>query len=468
MVVGRSRKGTISFTLLSRPRKTIYFSPTEESPSHRILLPLEIVLTEALLVFVRWPEPGRAKTRLVPRLGSAGAARFYRGMAERTVATARRCDGAGLDRVVWFTPRERAADIADWLGQGLRYEHQPGGDLGSRLEHAFRRAFAEGATRVVAVGTDCPSLDPEHVHQAFRGLEEADAVVGPAEDGGYYLLGLARPFPDIFRDIPWSTDRTFAETLARLRSGGRSIRLLPALRDVDRPEDLDDPALDLLSVVVPVLNEEREISGCLEAVFASGTGVEVVVVDGGSADGTPDIARAFPGVHLVRGPRGRGAQMNEGVRHARGDVLWFLHADCRPRAGSIEAIRQTLTLPGRIGGAFRFAVRSPHPAFRAIEMLVHLRNELLVEPYGDQGIFATRDAFHAVGGYAALPILEDLRFVRALRSRGGFRALPLGLPTSARRWERRGILATALRFQAIALLDRFGVRPERLAMLLRR
>lgn len=424
-------------------------------------------MREALLVFVRWPEPGHAKTRLAPRLGMAGAARAYRGMAERVLAGVRRLDRPDLTRVVWLSPPDRGKDVENWLGPGLTYRTQPAGDLGTRLQHAFARAFANGARSVVAVGTDCPDLTEGRIAAAFDALTEVDAVVGPALDGGYYLIGLSRPAEPAFRDIPWSTERTFEVTLSRLRTTGAAVRFLPPLRDVDRPEDLDAASPPLVSVVIPVLNEEREIGGCLEAVLAAEDPLDVVVVDGGSTDATPRIVRGFPGVHLVRGARGRGVQMNEGARHARGDVLWFLHSDCRLPRGAIRGILGALSRPGMVGGAFRFSVRSDRTVFRLIERLVGLRTELLVEPYGDQGIFVTRSAFHAAGGYPETPILEDIRFVRRLRTLGGFRVLPLLLPTSARRWQECGVLSTALRFQAIGLLERFGVRPERLAPLLR-
>jgi rSAM/selenodomain-associated transferase 1 len=140
-----------------------------------------------------------------------------------------------------YTPPERRADFEAWLGPDFRYEAQSEGDLGARLEGAFERAFAEGAARVVVVGTDCPGLDGSHLAMAFEGLRGADAVLGPAADGGYYLLGLTRLLREVFRGIPWSTERTLAETLDRLRTGGHSVVLLPTLRDVDRPEDLDAP-----------------------------------------------------------------------------------------------------------------------------------------------------------------------------------------------------------------------------------
>ena len=131
-----------------------------------------------------------------------------------------------------------ADDMRGWLGNGMNYFPQGEGDLGVRMESAFREAFSRGAGRVVLLGTDCPGLDATVMRAAFTALRRKDLVLGPATDGGYWLIGLRRPAPALFADMPWSTDSVLARTLGRARSLGLSVRTLEPLPDVDRPEDV--------------------------------------------------------------------------------------------------------------------------------------------------------------------------------------------------------------------------------------
>ncbi|MHC4470049.1 MAG: TIGR04282 family arsenosugar biosynthesis glycosyltransferase [Planctomycetota bacterium] len=204
-----------------------------------------MLLEEAILVFLRHPEPGKAKTRLIPALGAEGAATLYRRMAERVAGVVRTLDRPGLDRIAYFEPAEREAEIADWMGPAFRVVPQPETGLGGRLEAGFAAAFESGARRVIALGSDCVEITPALLAEALDALREADAVVGPARDGGYWTVGLSRPFPDLFRDIPWSTGEVLTRSRAKLEAAGLTVRILPELADVDRPEDLDRVA-DLL------------------------------------------------------------------------------------------------------------------------------------------------------------------------------------------------------------------------------
>jgi rSAM/selenodomain-associated transferase 1 len=190
------------------------------------------------------PEPGRVKTRLIPAVGAERAASIYRKLVERVVATVAAVTRPGLSAWALVEPGSGLDEAAHWLGEGLRYVAQSKGDLGDRLESAFRQAFDEGASRVVAIGTDCMELTPDLLSQAFERLGDRDAVLGPAEDGGYYLIGLSRPVADLFTDIPWSTAETAAVTRARLSSASARTHELPTLRDVDTPEDLRAAGLD--------------------------------------------------------------------------------------------------------------------------------------------------------------------------------------------------------------------------------
>jgi len=194
---------------------------------------------EVLLFFVRYPEAGRVKTRLIPALGAAGAAALYERMAGEVAGRVADLQRPGLRRMAVVEPPERVAAVGAWLGEGFTVVPQVAGDLGARLTAAFDEAFAAGARRVVAIGSDCLDLTPGLIHEAFDALDRVDAVVGPAVDGGYYLIGLGRAIPAAFAAIPWSSSETLTATLDRLQGAGASVHLLPRLRDLDTPGDLD-------------------------------------------------------------------------------------------------------------------------------------------------------------------------------------------------------------------------------------
>ena len=187
------------------------------------------------LVFVRAPEAGRVKTRLAAALGAEGALRVYRRLAEHTVREARALGG---EVRVHFTPADAGPKVRTWLGEGPRYLPQSGGDLGARMEAAFRAAFKEGADRVVIIGSDLPELSAALLRRAFDALESHPAVIGPARDGGYYLLGMRTMIDGLFEGIPWSTAEVLARTLERLGAAGIEPALLDPLTDVDEMDDL--------------------------------------------------------------------------------------------------------------------------------------------------------------------------------------------------------------------------------------
>lgn len=191
---------------------------------------------DVLGIFVKAPEPGRVKTRLAAVLGDRRAADIYRALGRRVAA---RCLGPNHDTVVWYAPAGGRAAVREWLRQ-LRiaaFRAQGAGTLGERLEGAFRRHFAEGARRVVVIGSDCPDVDAGLVGRAFEALEGHDLVLGPARDGGYYLVGLRAPAPELFRGIRWSTDAVLGETVSAARRLALRTRLLPTLRDIDTLSD---------------------------------------------------------------------------------------------------------------------------------------------------------------------------------------------------------------------------------------
>ncbi len=178
-------------------------------------------------LFIRWPEPGRAYTRLIPRLGADGAARLHRRLTERTLGVMRDTGLAMTLRTTGAPP----ARFAGWLGNDFQIEDQGEGGLGERL--------ARVPAPAILLGADLPGLEAHHLLAAAAALEEVPAAIGPAGDGGYWCLALATPAPFLFDNMEWGTDLVASETQSRLEARGWAYRTLPELADCDRPEDLD-------------------------------------------------------------------------------------------------------------------------------------------------------------------------------------------------------------------------------------
>ncbi len=419
-----------------------------------------------IILFTRWPLPGQAKTRLIPALGADGAAALQRRMTELVVRRAwtHSLTDPGCRLVVAYAGGA-VGDMRGWLGD-LVFVPQGEGDLGERLQRAVGRAFEEGAGRVLVVGTDCPRLDAGIFAGAEAALLLRKVVLGPAVDGGYYLIGLSDSMPTLFEGISWSTDSVCAATVEAARRLGTEPALLPVLADVDESGDLPDAyaaleAGDSLSIIIPVLDEAAQLHRLLPLLVGV-PGVEVIVVDGGSRDDSLAVAAAH-GARTILAERGRAAQLNAGAAEAGGEFLLLLHADTIPPPDFLGAIRRTLAGPQMVAGAFRFSLREPFWARWLVEKLVAWRCALWALPYGDQGLFLAHSLFRSLGGYAALPILEDVELVRRLRKLGRVGLTQEAAVTSARRWQRDGVLRTFLRHQCIVLGSALGVSAERLA-----
>lgn len=190
----------------------------------------------ALAVFARAPVRGAVKRRLAGEVGAATAADVYRRIGRQVIDAVA---GSGYQTTVWFTPATERRLVQDWLGDAGRLDFRPqsSGPLGTRLRHTFARHFAQGGGPIIVIGTDCPGIDRRLILDAFGNLATRDVVLGPALDGGYYLVGLKRPRPELFRGISWSTPAVLAQTRARARALGLAVGLLQPLRDVDTARD---------------------------------------------------------------------------------------------------------------------------------------------------------------------------------------------------------------------------------------
>jgi len=426
--------------------------------------------SDRLILFGRYPAPGRTKTRLIPLLGAARAADFQRELTERTL---------GTDRSV---ARRRAADLEAcfeggsraklrrWLGPDLIFSQQSSGDLGERMKTAFLEAFRQGGQQVVLHGTDIPGLTTQHIDDAFDALESHDLVLGPSTDGGYWLIGLKKP-ADLFDHMEWGSSNVFDKTVAAARGQGLSVHVLSPLTDMDTEEAVKHWMADwakaqpYLSVIIPVLNEEAHIEETIWS--ARSPDVEIIVVDGGSEDRTVDRAK-HAGAMVIRGRRGRALQQNQGAATARASVLLFLHADTLLPKDYVAQVFETL-MDRRVAlGAFRFKTNVDQPLMRGIELATHIRSKYLRLPYGDQALFLRKTRFQTTGGFPEMPIAEDLFFVRLVSKQGRIAIAPAHAVTSGRRWKEVGLLKTTMINQLILAGFALGISPETLAALYHR
>jgi rSAM/selenodomain-associated transferase 2/rSAM/selenodomain-associated transferase 1 len=430
--------------------------------------------SERLILFTRYPEPGKTKTRLIPVLGPEGAAEFQRRLTEWTAEIiADACNRRQLSVEVRHEGGSGSL-MRQWLGRGFTFRPQGPGDIGTRMKQSLLAAFEEGMERAVIIGSDIPGITSAILGESFEALNRCDLVFGPAVDGGYYLIGSTSAgartgTPYLEGNIAWGSARALAQTLSRVRSAGLSYTLLEALADVDRPEDLKTalqalcrkPDRPAISAIIPALNEAGVIAEAV-SVPAASPRVEVIVVDGGSRDATVEIATSRSTRVLVTRPM-RGIQMNAGAAIASGDILLFLHADTRLSEGFADQVQDTLAGPGVAAGAFNLKIESSTRGLMLMERVANWRSRRLQMPYGDQALFLRREVFWELGGFPPLPIMEDFELVRRLRRMGRIAIAPGRATTSARRWLQVGVARTWLLNQLVVVAYLCGVSTHRLA-----
>lgn len=215
-----------------------------------------------------------------------------------------------------------------------------------------------------------------------------------------------------------------------------------------------------ISVIIPTLNNEEGLAKLL-ARLQGLPGMEIIVVAGGSADQTVACAGRY-GARVIATPPGRGRQLQRGADAAAGEVLLFLHADTLLPSDFADHIHRILALPQTVAGAFLLKIAAPGPGYRVIEWGANLRSRLLSMPYGDQAIFVRRQTLQRAGGVPDLPILEDVALIRRLKRLGRIRIAPVTVVTSARRWQRLGLLRTTLVNQLVLLGALCGLSPQTL------
>lgn len=446
------------------------------------LLPTE----GTLVLFCRRPQPGVGKQRVAARLGAGFAA----GLGQRLLAAALE-DAADWPGPVVIAPAE--AGDAPWARGLLARESQvlpqPGGNLGERLAGIDRALRAAGHHRLFYIGSDAPGLTPELYARARAALDQADAVLAGARDGGVTLMGSSRPWPAL-HDLPWSSPALGQALRQRLEQAGFRPCWLDGGSDVDEVEDLPGVVADLagdarparqalrdwllahappllpaagrLSVVIPVFRDNAALAELLAWLQHPAAPLEVIVVDGADDPGCRALCDRAGARWLATRP-GRGHQLDAGARLARGEWLWFLHADSAPPAQGPALVGAALAEAGVAGGWFRFRFRGPdRPGRRLLAGLINWRARFGMA-YGDQGLFMRRADYLAAGGFPDVPLFEEVPLLRALRRRGRLVRLDAAIGVSPRRWERDGWLYRSLANRALALAYMLGVPPARLA-----
>jgi len=439
-------------------------------------------LKKRLIIFTRYPETGTTKTRLIPLLGAKGAAELHRKMTEHTLAKLKEFSTSDAISIEICYDGGNEHLMKNWLGPDLDYQSQGTGHLGLRMKNSFRNAFESGADTALLIGTDIPDITDTVIQKAFEALEQNNMVIGPAKDGGYYLIGLQRRSPSsamdkLFAGITWGERDVLDKTLDIAKRLGLTFSLVDELEDVDQPEDMpiwersripDHPNFipKNISVVIPALNEAENIAETLLSI-GHGSHIQVIVADGGSQDHTVSIAESL-GAKVIHALPPRSQQMNEGAAEADGDVLLFLHADTRLPKNFDRVVLDSLAQPGIAAGAFELRIDAPTPGLRLIEHMANWRSRYLKTPYGDQGIFMLTRVFHEAGGFSDFPIMEDFELIRRLRKKGNIITVSAPVLTSSRRWQNFGILKTTLINQIIVIAYYLGIPPKTFARLYRR
>ena len=427
-------------------------------------------ISDKLIIFTRYPVPGKTKTRLIPDLGPAGAADVHRKLAENIIQQGKIVKKQeNVNPEVCYTGGG-VRQMQTWLGRDLSYVEQTDGDLGARMFSAIRRSLDEGSRRVVLTGTDIPGPVSGQIVKAVNALDKKDVVIGPATDGGYWLVGMKKPH-NIFQGILWGKETVLSQTLKAAEEKRLSVELLAPRSDIDTVEDLSEWSPDgdwknpYLSVIIPVLNEDSRIGTIINRVMD--VNAEIIVVDGGSNDKSVGLAKSL-GVKVVESSRGRSSQMNAGALAGSGNNLLFLHADTMVPENYISLIFEALLDKQPVAGAFAFKTDMDNALMKFIELTANIRSHYLRLPYGDQGIFMSKADFIRAGIYPEVPVAEDIFLIRNLKKFAKIKTIPENSVTSARRWRKHGFFKTTFVNVVIFFGCYLGVKPEKLYSIYKR
>lgn len=430
-------------------------------------------LRKALALFARIPRPGSVKTRLAKAVGPQEATAIYTRLLRRTLGIAAEFKHRfpRVEVFVFFAaePPDDPEPARLFPGPWEFLPQEEGPHLGRRMGEAMDRLMDRGFKEVVLVGTDLADLEVRDLGEAFESLADGSAVLGPALDGGFYLIGLSRPCPAVFDPPEWGTEDVCRRTEGLLGAAGFAVRRLTTRRDVDRPEDLPyltcRPDLQShLSVVIPTLKPASALQPLLESLaIGIWPGDEIVVVsptDGQSSSFPSEPFQVWEKTRCISAPRGRGLQLHAGATAARGDLLFFLHDDCRPPPNFAHFVRKIASRIEYSLGCFQLAFDPSSQALDCIAQWANLRTRWLKLPYGDQGLFCRRETYLKAGGFRLPYLMEDVDFVRRCGRLGKLLIVPETIVTAPDRYLRKGVLRAALQNHLTMLLFHWGASNE--------
>eukprot|EP01059_Diplonema_ambulator_P007442 TRINITY_DN16909_c0_g4_i1.p1 TRINITY_DN16909_c0_g4~~TRINITY_DN16909_c0_g4_i1.p1 ORF type:complete len:497 (+),score=123.94 TRINITY_DN16909_c0_g4_i1:43-1491(+) len=445
-------------------------------------------------LFSRYPVPGKAKTRLIPEVGDAGAAYCQVVMTEKVIREAVKLkeEGVGLD--VWYVGGDEGK-MTWWVERmgGVRLKEQVEGGLGVKIAKAFESAFDEGAKRAIIVGADIPHVTAETLRNAFTELATTQMVIQQALDGGYILIGLnatpASTLASLFitptPSIPWGTETVFAQQIQAATNLGISFKVIgDPMSDVDTAEEL--PVFEdatsvtiralrnpLIGIVTPVINEAENIRSrvprWIEAAAHRGS-IAITICDGGSTDNLTEIVEQLQTeystvpIKMVESGKGRGLQISTGVNATDCDIVLMVHADTILPERYDETLVGIVRTPGVAAGAFRLGLDVSDFRLNLVVKGANLRSVYREIPYGDQAIFVARHVLDQVGGIRKdYPLLEDLELVTRLKAHGHIVTSHQSVTTSSRRWLRHGVFKITAVNQLVLIAYDLGVPPATLA-----
>ncbi len=424
----------------------------------------------------RFPEAGKAKTRLIPHYGADGACELHKMMTEFTLKEALKCNafvniyytGANHDSMLNWLNNSHNNDNDNHKENKLEFIPQVQGNLGDKMYAALCNALDNKPSpnlntkqKIIIIGSDCPNNREKNLNQALELLNTHDCVIGPSMDGGYYLIAfavnlqntdfLSTQVKPLFSDIDWGSSAVFEQTMAKVRQTKLKYTLLPMLSDVDEPQDV--PAK--ISVIIPCLNEEANLNKLFTS-MPTAFNVEIIISDAESTDNTKKIANTHDAIY-INADKGRAKQILAASQKASGEILLFLHADSKlPPLWDVH-IREALNNPKHSLGFFRFGIMEHFWTKGIIEWATNnIRCKYFNLPFGDQGLFVRKSNFDN-WNLPAVPILEDVYLVKKAKKHGSLIALPQVLYTSGRRWLKYGAIRTTFMNWCVLFCAKLGM-----------
>jgi len=424
----------------------------------------------ALAIFLRYPEAGKVKSRLAAKLGWSEAARIYEILVRNTLGVA--ADYKKLrprtEIFLFFTPTCKQKELESAFPGPWEFIAQQGAHLGLRMDRAIQQVLSAGYRQVVLIGSDIADLRCSDLEDAFQAIERGCAVLNPAADGGFYLIGVDRPCPAALAPEQWGTSDVFRRTRDLLVQLGFSLVVQHQRADIDRPEDaynLHGHALlqDRISVIIPTRKSVDQLFPLLNALDAQLWPDDEIIISRHQEKCSAHCEQNLsPRMRLLDSPLGRGVQLDNGVKEARGNLFWFLHDDSIPPDQFGYFVRKISHKPQYSLGCF---LLDYYPSNRSMELIArwaNFRSRRLGLPYGDQGLFCRSEIFWKLGGFRQRYLMEDVDFVRRAKRLGRLLIINERLSTSSKRYFAKGILRASMRNHLTMLLYLMGVDEAQL------